>query len=157
MERAVLDIRDKRILEELQEDATVAVADLADTVGLSVSACWRRIKALEDHGLISRRVALIDRRRANVGTTVFVGVRTSRHSIEWLEAFRKAISDIPEIVEAYRLTGEMDYLLRLVVPSVEVYDAVYKQLITRLDFTDITSFIAMEEMKFTTAVPLRYA
>ena len=85
----MLDIRDRRILEELQEDATFAVADLADTVGLSVSACWRRIKALEDNGLISRRVALIDRRRANVGTTVFVGVRTSRHSIEWLEAFRK--------------------------------------------------------------------
>lgn len=153
----MLDIRDRRILEALQEDATIPVADLAETVGLSVSACWRRIKALEDHGLISRRVALIDRRRANVGTTVFVGVRTSRHSMEWLEAFRKAISSIPEIVEAYRLTGEIDYLLRLVVPSVEVYDAVYKQLISRLDFTDVTSFISMEELKFTTSVPLRYA
>ena len=153
----MLDIRDRRILEQLQEDSTVPVADLAETVGLSVSACWRRIKALEDHGLIARRVVLIDRRRANIGTTVFVGVRTSRHSMEWLEAVRQAIADIPEIVEAYRLTGEIDYLLRLVVPSVEVYDAVYKRLITKLDFTDITSFISMEELKFTTSVPLHYA
>lgn len=152
-----MDARDRRILEVLQEDASVPVTELADTVGLSASACWRRIKGMEDEGLIAKRVALIDRRKSNVAMTIFVGVRTSRHSIEWLEAFRKAISDIPEIVEAYRLTGEMDYLLRLVTPSVEVYDAVYKQLITRLDFTDVSSFIAMEEMKFTTAIPLKYA
>ncbi len=153
----MLDIRDRRILETLQADATVPVADLADMVGLSVSACWRRIKALEEAGLIAARVALVDRRKANVGMTVFVGVRTSRHSIEWLEAFRKVMADIPEIVEAYRLTGDMDYLLRIVVPGVEVYDAVYKQMISRLDFTDVTSFISMEELKYTTAVPLRYA
>jgi Lrp/AsnC family transcriptional regulator len=153
----MLDIRDRRILEKLQEDASIAVGDLADAIGLSASACWRRIKGMEGDGLISRRVALIDRRKSNVAMTVFVGVRTSRHSIEWLEAFRKAIADIPEIVEAYRLTGEIDYLLRLVVPSVDVYDAVYKQLISRLDFADISSFIAMEELKFTTAVPLKYA
>ena len=85
------------------------------------------------------------------------GLRASRHSLEWLEAFRLAIADIPEIVEAYRLTGEMDYLLRLVVPNVETYDTIYKQLIARLDFTDVTSFISMEELKFTTAVPLKYA
>ena len=153
----MLDIRDNRILEALQEDATLAVADLADRVGLSTSACWRRIKALEEDGLIARRVALIDRRKANVAMTVFVGVRTSRHSIAWLDAFRKVIQDIPEIVEAYRLTGDMDYLLRLVVPSVEVYDAVYKKMISQIDFTDVTSFISMEELKYTTAIPLRYA
>lgn len=152
-----MDPRDRRILDALQADASIAVADLADRVGLSASACWRRIKSLEDEGVISRRVALIDRRRANVPMTVFVGVRTSRHSMEWLEAFRQAIADIPEIVEAYRLTGEMDYLLRLVVPSVEVYDSVYKTLISRLDFTDVSSFISMEELKFTTAIPLKYA
>lgn len=152
----MLDIRDRRILEELQEDATVAVADLADTVGLSVSACWRRIKALEDAGFITRRVALIDRRKSNVPMTVFVVIRTSRHSMEWLDSFRKVIADIPEIVEAYRLTGDIDYLLRLVVPSVDVYDAVYKKMISRLDFTDITSSISMEELKFTTSIPLKY-
>lgn len=153
----MLDIRDNRILEALQEDATLPVADLADRVGLSTSACWRRIKALEEDGLIARRVALIDRRKANVAMTVFVGVRTSRHSMAWLDAFRKVIQDIPEIVEAYRLTGDMDYLLRLVVPSVEVYDAVYKKMISQIDFTDVTSFISMEELKYTTAIPLRYA
>ncbi|KPL55943.1 ArsR family transcriptional regulator [Prosthecomicrobium hirschii] len=152
----MLDIRDRRILEELQEDATVAVADLADTVGLSVSACWRRIKALEDAGFITRRVALIDRRKSNVPMTVFVAIRTSRHSMEWLDSFRKVIAEIPEIVEAYRLTGDMDYLLRLVVPNVDVYDAVYKKMISRLDFTDITSSISMEELKFTTSIPLKY-
>ncbi|MCW1842683.1 Lrp/AsnC family transcriptional regulator [Prosthecomicrobium hirschii] len=151
-----MDIRDRRILEELQEDATVAVADLADTVGLSVSACWRRIKALEDAGFITRRVALIDRRKSNVPMTVFVAIRTSRHSMEWLDSFRKVIAEIPEIVEAYRLTGDMDYLLRLVVPNVDVYDAVYKKMISRLDFTDITSSISMEELKFTTSIPLKY-
>lgn len=153
----MLDIRDRRILELLQVDAATPVNDIADIVGLSPSACWRRIKAMEDDGLITRRVALVDRKKSNVAMTIFVGVRTSRHSIGWVEAFRDAIADIPEIVEAYRLTGEMDYLLRLVVPSVEVYDTVYKQLITRLDFTDVTSFISMEEMKFTTAIPMKYA
>jgi Lrp/AsnC family transcriptional regulator len=152
----VFDIRDRTILDLLQEDASTPVADLADRVGLSVSACWRRIKALEDSGVIARRVALVDRRKANLPMTVFVGVKTSRHAMEWLESFRAAIGDIPEIVEAYRLTGEMDYLLRIVVPSVESYDAVYKTLISRLDFTDIVSFISMEELKYTTAVPTRY-
>ena len=152
----MLDQRDRKIVEHLQNDADIPVTDLADAVGLSASACWRRIKNLEENGLIMRRVVLVDRRKANVGMTVFVAVRTSRHSIEWLESFRKAIADIPEIVEAYRLTGDMDYLLRMVVPDVEVYDAVYKQLIARLDFTDISSFIGMEELKYTTAVPMDY-
>ncbi|MGV0821000.1 Lrp/AsnC family transcriptional regulator [Martelella sp. FLE1502] len=152
----MLDHRDRKIVDLLQQNADMPVTDIADTVGLSASACWRRIKNLEETGLIARKVAIVDRRKANVGMTVFVAVRTSRHSMDWLESFRRAISDIPEIVEAYRLTGDMDYLLRLVVPDVEVYDAVYKQLIARLDFTDISSFIGMEELKYTTAVPMNY-
>jgi len=152
----MLDHRDRKIVDLLQQNADMPVTDIANTVGLSASACWRRIKNLEETGLIARKVAIVDRRKANVGMTVFVAVRTSRHSMDWLESFRRAISDIPEIVEAYRLTGEMDYLLRLVVPDVEVYDAVYKQLIARLDFTDISSFIGMEELKYTTAVPMNY-
>ena len=153
----MLDIRDRRLLELLQQDAATPVNELADAVGLSASACWRRIKAMEEDGLISRRVVLVDRKKSNVGMTIFVAVKTSRHSIEWLAEFRKAVNEIPEIVEAYRLTGDMDYLLRLVVPSVEVYDAVYKELITRIEFTDITSSISMEELKFTTAIPMKYA
>lgn len=152
----MLDARDRRILELLQGDASIPIAELADLVGLSQSACWRRIRTLEDDGLIAKRVVLVDRDKGNIAMTVFVGVRTSRHSMEWLEAFRKAISEIPEIVEAYRLTGEMDYLLRLVVPDVKAYDNIYKLLISKLDFTDITSFISMEELKYTTAVPLKY-
>lgn len=153
----MLDQRDRTLLDLLQQDATMPIVDLAERTALSVSACWRRVKRMEEEGLISRRVALVDRRKANVPTTVFVGVRTARHSMEWLEHFRNAIADIPEIVEAYRMTGEMDYLLRLTVPDVQAYDLVYKQLISRLDFTDISSFIAMEELKFTTAIPTQYA
>jgi len=153
----MMDIRDRRLLELLQQDAAMPVNELADIVGLSPSACWRRIKSLEDDGLITRRVALVDRKKSNVAMTIFVGVKTSRHSIGWAEEFRSVISDIPEVVEAYRLTGEMDYLLRIVVPNVEAYDTVYTELITRLEFTDVTSFISMEEMKFTTAIPMKYA
>ncbi|MEK1906284.1 MAG: Lrp/AsnC family transcriptional regulator [Pseudomonas sp.] len=153
----MLDQRDRTLLDLLQQDAAMPIADLAERTALSVSACWRRVKRMEEEGLISRRVALVDRRKANVPTTVFVGVRTARHSMDWLESFRSAIADIPEIVEAYRMTGEIDYLLRLIVPDVQAYDAVYKQLISRLDFTDISSFIAMEELKFTTAIPTKYA
>lgn len=153
----MFDIRDRRILECLQADADVPVTEIAELVGLSVSACWRRIKNLEETGLIARRVALVDRKKANVGMTVFVAVRTAHHSMSWLEEFRAAVAGIPEIVEAYRLTGEMDYLLRVVVPSIEAYDAVYKLLIANIMFTDISSSISMEELKFTTAVPLKYA
>jgi Lrp/AsnC family transcriptional regulator len=151
-----MDAIDRKILDILQADATVAVATIAEQVGLSTAPCWRRIKKLEDDGVIRRRVALIDRRKANVPMTLFVSVRTTRHAVQWLEDFRRVIADIPEIVEAWRLTGEVDYLLRIVVPDVDAYDAVYKRLISRLEFADVSSAIAMEEMKFTTAIPTDY-
>ncbi|TCT06132.1 Lrp/AsnC family transcriptional regulator [Aquabacter spiritensis] len=150
------DAIDCKILDLLQQDATLPVATIADKVGLSSTPCWRRIKKLEEEGLILRRVALLDRRKANVPLTVFVAVKAPRHAMEWLEGFRRAIIDISEIVEAWRLTGETDYLLRLVVPDIETYDAVYQRLISRLDFSDVSSSIAMEELKFTTAVPTTY-
>lgn len=134
----------------------MSAAAVADRVGLSPTPCWRRIKKLEDDGVILKRVALLDRRKANVPLTVFVSVKAPRHAMEWLEAFRRVISDIPEIVEAWRLTGETDYLLRLVVPDIDTYDAVYKRLISRLEFSNLSSSLAMEEMKFTTAVPTGY-
>ncbi|GGF61689.1 AsnC family transcriptional regulator [Azorhizobium oxalatiphilum] len=150
------DAIDCRILDLLQEDALMSAAAIADRVGLSPTPCWRRIKKLEDDGVILKRVALLDRRKANVPLTVFVSVKAPRHAMEWLEAFRRVISDIPEIVEAWRLTGETDYLLRLVVPDIDTYDAVYKRLISRLEFSNLSSSLAMEEMKFTTAVPTSY-
>ena len=152
----MIDKIDRKIIDILQIDATVPIAAIAEQVGLSSAPCWRRIKKLEDEGVIYRRVALIDRRKANVPMTVFVAVKAPRHATEWLNAFRKLIAGVPEIVEAWRLTGDTDYLLRLVVPDVEAYDAVYQRLIARLDFSDVNSSIAMEEMKFTTAIPTIY-
>ena len=151
-----MDVVDRKILDILQDDCTVPVATIAEKVGLSTAPCWRRIKRMEDDGVIQRRVALVDRRKANVPMTLFVSVRTTRHAGGWLEDFRKIITGIPEIVEAWRLTGEVDYLLRIVVPDIDTYDVVYKRLINRLEFADISSAIAMEEMKFTTAIPTDY-
>lgn len=151
-----MDAIDRKILDILQSDATVPVAAIAEKVGLSAAPCWRRIKRLEDDGVIRRRVALVDRRKINVPMTLFVSVRTTRHAGQWIEDFRRVISDIPEIVEAWRLTGEVDYLLRIVVPDVDTYDVVYKRLINRLEFADISSAIAMEEIKYTTAMPTDY-
>ncbi len=152
----MIDAVDRRILDVLQQDATLPVATIAERVGLSPAPCWRRIKKLEASGIITRRVALVDRRKANVPTTVFVAVKAPRHAAEWSEAFRRVVEGVPEIVEAWRLTGEIDYLLRIVVPDIATYDAVYQRLIARLEFSNLSASIAMEEMKFTTAVPTLY-
>jgi Lrp/AsnC family transcriptional regulator len=151
-----LDQIDRKIIDILQQDATVPIATIADRVGLSPGPCWRRIKKLEKDGVLARRVALVDRHKANLPMTVFVTVKAPRHAAEWLAAFRKLIAGVPEIVEAWRLTGEADYLLRIVVPDVATYDMVYQRLIARLEFSDVNSSIAMEEMKFTTALPTNY-
>jgi Lrp/AsnC family transcriptional regulator len=149
-----MDAKDKRILELLQQDAMMTAADIAREVGLTTTPCWRRIQRLERDGYIRKRVTLLDRHRLNLGVSVWVAVRTNRHSREWLLGFRRAISSIPEIVEAHRLSGDIDYLLRVVVPSIEGYDAVYKRLIDAVEFSDVSSSFAMEELKFTTALPL---
>lgn len=152
----MLDAIDCKILEILQQDAMVPVAALAEQVGLSSTPCWRRVRKLEEEGLISRRVAIVNRRKANVPMTVFVAVKAPRHEAEWADGFRAMIADVPEIVEAWRLTGETDYLLRIVVPDVETYDAVYQRMIRKLEFSDMSASIAMEELKFTTAIPTKY-
>jgi Lrp/AsnC family transcriptional regulator len=152
----MLDRIDRKILDILQRKADLPISDIAEKVGLSPTPCWRRIKRMEEDGIIRQRVALIDRKKANVSTTVFMTVKAPRHQVEWLDAFKRVIGKFPEITEAYRLTGDADYLLRIVVPDIEAYDEVYKRLITQLDFSDITSSIAMEEMKFTTAIPTDY-
>jgi Lrp/AsnC family transcriptional regulator len=151
-----MDRIDQKILDLLQVDATLPIAAVAEKVGLSAAPCWRRIKKLEDDGVIQRRVALVDRRKVNVPMTLFVSVRTTRHATEWVDDFRRMIADIPEIVEVWRLTGDVDYLLRIVVPDIDAYDAVYKRMIDRVELADVSSAIAMEELKYTTAVPTSY-
>lgn len=152
-----MDAIDRRILELLQRDAELQVADLAQQVGTSASSCWRRIQRLREAGVITRQVALVDPRKVNVGVTVFVAVKTSRHTPEWFERFRATAESIPEVVEFYRMSGDVDYLLRVVVPDIAAYDAVYKRLTRGTDLADVSSSFAMQELKFTTALPLDYA
>jgi len=152
-----MDRIDLKILGCLQEDATLPVADIAERVGLSTTPCWRRIQNLEKSGVIRRRVALLDASKLNCGVTVFVRLRTSQHNYEWLENFSKAVARMDEVVEFYRMSGEIDYLLRVVVPDIASYDAVYKRLIKAADFADVSSSFALEEIKYTTALPLGFA
>ncbi|WP_029032176.1 Lrp/AsnC family transcriptional regulator [Salinarimonas rosea] len=156
-EKFTLDAIDRRILACLQEDATQPLDALAAQVGLSPSPLWRRIRKLEEAGVILRRVALLDPDRLNVGVTVFVMVRTSRHEADWARRFCEAVAKIPEVVELWRMSGQVDYLLRVVVPDIAAYDRVYKRLIAVADLYDVSSSFAMERIKNTTALPLDYA
>ena len=151
-----MDRIDRKILAALQEDAGRPVADIAAAVGLSQSPCWRRIQKLEADGVIRGRVALLDAAALNLSVTAFVAVRTNRHDQEWLETFAEAVDDIPEVVELDRMSGEVDYMLRVVVPDIAGFDAVYKKLIARVPLSDVTSSFAMEQIKSTTALPLEY-
>jgi Lrp/AsnC family transcriptional regulator len=153
----MLDERDRRILDLIQLNADTPVSEMADQVHLSVSACSRRIARLEAEGYIRARVAVLDRRAMKLPTTVMVVIRTSRHSMDWAEGFRKVVAEIPEIVEAHRLTGEFDYLLKIVLPDVEHYDQIYKKLVSKLEFFDISAYISMEQLKSTSAIPTSYA
>jgi len=151
-----MDTIDKEILACLQTDVSMPLARIAEQVGLSQTPCWRRIQKLEEAGVIRGRVALLDGAKVNAGVTVFVSIRTSEHTKAWLEAFDKAVSDLPGVMEAYRMSGEVDYLLRVVVPDIDAYDAFYKALIDKVPLTDVSSSFAMEQMKYTTALPLTY-
>ena len=150
----VLDGIDRRILRELQRDATVAIAELAQIVGLSQTPCWKRIKRLTDAGIITRRVALLDREKLDLGLVVFVSVRTSRHDQEWLDAFAGAAKALPEVVEFYRLSGDTDYLMKVLVRDIAAYDAFYRKLIASVPLSDVSSAFAMEQIKSTTALPV---
>ena len=132
-----LDRIDRRILDCLQEDASLSTAEIADRVGLSTTPCWRRIQNLEKDGVIRGRVALLERDRLNLGVDVFVSLRTSEHSEEWLEEFTKTIDRWPEAVEFYRMSGDVDYLMRVVVPDIKAYDAFYKRLIRHTGIADV--------------------
>lgn len=152
-----MDAIDRKILNCLQQDATQSIDDIAEQVGLSRTPCWRRIQHLEAAGIITGRVALLDPDKLNVGVTVFVSVRTDQHNLAWLEKFAEAVEAIPEVLEFYRMSGEVDYLLRIVVPDIAAYDTVYRKLIASADLSDVTSSFAMERIKYTTALPTNYA
>ena len=152
-----MDEIDRRILRVLQEAADLPVAEIADRVGLSASPCWRRIQKLEAEGVIERRVALLDPEKMNVGVTVFVAIRTSQHDAQWLRDFAERVTRIPEVVELYRMSGEIDYMMRVVVPDIKAYDDVYKRLIAAAPLFDVSSSFAMETLKYTTALPVDYA
>jgi len=151
-----MDKIDCRILDLLQHDGQLTAADIAERVGLSKTPCWRRIQQLEERGVIRKTVALLDPKALNVGTTVFVTLKAATHSAAWFERFVKAVHDIPEIVEIYRMSGDVDYLMRIAVPDIDGYDAVYKQLISRVEFSDVSASFALETIKSTTALPLDY-
>ncbi len=152
-----LDAADLRILDLLQRDARLTVNEIAERIHLSPTPVWRRIQRLEEAGVIAARVALLDPAAVNAGVTVFVSVRTSQHNAAWYEKFSRAVAAIPEIVDLYRMSGDVDYLLRVVVPDIAGYDAVYRKLIQSVDLFDVSSSFAMEQIKFTTELPVNYA
>jgi Lrp/AsnC family transcriptional regulator len=154
LENISLDHLDRRLLAILQEDATVSIADLADRVGLSATPCWKRIKRLEREGVIERRVAILNRDRLGLGVTVIVAIRTARHSDEWLQTFADGVAKIPEVVEFYRMSGEIDYLLKVVARDIADYDRIYRKLTKVAELHDVSSSFAMQEIKSTTALPL---
>ena len=151
-----MDATDQQILDLLQRDATMPLAEIARKVGLSSTPCWRRIQKLEEAKVIRGRVALLDSRKINAGVNVFVSIRTRQHNAAWLEKFSDIVNKMPEVVEFYRMSGEIDYLLRVAVPDIAAYDAFYKRLIADIDLDDVSSSFAMEQIKYTTALPLDY-
>jgi len=149
-----LDNMDRKILAELQRDATLSVDQLSARVSLSRNACWRRLKRLEDDGTITGRVALVDAEKVGVGLSVFILVRTSHHDPDWLAKFRSAVVSFPEITGVYRMSGDLDYVLRARVADVKAYDRLYQRLIARVPLSDVSASFVMEEIKETTVIPV---
>lgn len=149
-----MDPIDRNILALLQADASLSIADIAAQVGLSQTPCWKRIQKMEAAGVIKGRVALLSGKKLNLGLTVFVQLRTKQHDDVWLAKFARAVTEMPEVVEVYRMAGDIDYLLRVVVRDTEAYDRFYKALIKKVPLHDVSSSFAMEEIKYTTALPI---
>jgi Lrp/AsnC family transcriptional regulator len=154
LENQKIDAVDRKLLDILQNDASCSLEDISQKTAMSVNTAWRRIKRLEEAGIITKRVALIDPHKVGLGMTVFVAIKTADHSDQWLTDFAKAVATIPEVVEFYRMSGETDYLLKLLVESIADYDRVYKKLIRSAKISDVSSSFAMETIKYTTSVPL---
>ena len=151
-----MDQIDKKIVQLLQEDASISVREIADQVGLTSTPCWRRIQSLESTGVIAKRVAIVNPESVNLSLTALVLIRTNEHNAEWTERFLGTVERFDEVVEAYRTSGELDYLLKVVVPNMDAYDQFYLRLIEHIDLYDVRSTFVMEEMKRTTALPLDY-
>jgi Lrp/AsnC family transcriptional regulator len=149
-----MDATDRRILNLLQEDASLTVKQIAGQLPLSVTPCWKRIQKLEEQGYIRARVALLDPKKVHADVTVFMAIKTDQHTSEWIERFNREVSQLPEVMEIYRMSGEVDYLLRVVVGSIEAHDRFYKKLIDRIELANVTSSFAMEQIKYTTALPI---
>lgn len=150
-----MDNTDLKILNLIQHDATISLNALAEQVNLSSTPCWKRVKKLEEEGYIKSRVALLDPLKLNLGVSVFVHIKTQRHDNEWLTHFAETIQQLDEVVECYRMAGEWDYLLRVVVNDIAAYDRFYKSLVNRIDdLSDVSSNFSMEEVKYTTALPI---
>jgi Lrp/AsnC family transcriptional regulator len=149
-----MDAIDRKILAVLQKDASLSVAEIGNRVGLSSTPCWKRIQRLEADGVIQRRVAIVDQDRLGLGVTVFVSVETGDHSEEWLKRFADVVSGLPEVMEFYRMAGDVDYMLRVVVQDIPGYDAFYKRLIATVPLKNVTSRFAMEKIKSTTELPI---
>jgi Lrp/AsnC family transcriptional regulator len=149
-----LDNFDLSILRELQRDCSRSVQEIGAAVGLSQSPCWRRIRKLEEEGVLGSRVALVNPEKVGLGATIFVTVRTTQHNEAWLERFARAVGQIPEIVECHRMSGDVDYLLKIVAADIADYDRIYKKLIRGAELHDVSSSFAMESLKYSTALPL---
>jgi len=150
-----MDLIDRNILDLLQDDASLSISEIAKKVCLSQTPCWKRIQKLENLGIIKGRVALLDNKKLNLGLTVFVQLKTDKHDEGWLTKFADAVKEMPEVVEVYRMAGEIDYLLRVVVSDTDSYDRFYKALIKKVPLNDVSSSFAMEEIKYTTALPIK--
>jgi len=149
-----MDATDRKILALLQGDASLSVAEIGSRVGLSSTPCWKRIQRLETDGVIQRRVALVDQDKIGLGITVFVSIETGDHSQDWLSRFADMVGAMPEVMEFYRMAGDVDYMLRVVVPDIQGYDTFYKKLIGSVALKNVTSRFAMEKIKATTALPI---
>ena len=150
-----MDAIDRKILAVLQDDASLSVAEIGSRVGLSSTPCWKRIQRLEADGVITKRVALVDPSMIGLGITVFVSIETGDHSQDWLDRFAEVVGAMPEVMEFYRMAGDVDYMLRVVVPDIAGYDTFYKKLIGTVPLKNVTSRFAMEKIKSTTALPIR--
>jgi Lrp/AsnC family transcriptional regulator len=149
-----MDSFDRAILALVQADASLPLNEIASRVGLSPTPCWNRLRKMEESGIIARRVALLDAPKLGLGVTIFVSVETSDHSEGWLAKFAEAVREMPEVVDVYRMSGDVDYMMRVVAPGIDAYDEFYRRLIKKVPLKNVTSRFAMEKIKATTALPL---